>query len=849
MKSQTVSYRQLFSIFLATMLMTLASCSVLKRPDPGSSVNNQLGAAIQSHLAASNASSESELSTALSKMKISKAARVVVSQHKANIINLYRTDTLLLVIQNQYRDNKLAEKLVDNNDTSSAISTLVRLFPIDAYRILTYVTENSLINEDTLLVIAVENKLDPTIVLEASATGMENSVTPLIHSAGIVIYGQDEDYTSEVRYREVGDNTWLPALKLAWEPIYGALSGSIVHLNADTAYEVEVEVTDYYGYKEEYSFNFQTRPNSPPIDPNKIYYLSEIYSGGQLDLEALNIYGSEDGYAKIIGDGQVIDAGNEYLSAVNIGSQAFIMLENLTIKGGERYGVFARNTHDIWIKGCDISGYGRIASVYKGGKGYSSESSTSPINYDSGIYLEKTGLSVIEECKIHDPNGKANHWGNGHPNGPNALQVYAYHPEEQFRGQMIVRNNSFYGTDTHRFNDVIEGRKNTWRNGGFVRDSAIYGNYLAYANDDLIEIDGGQRNVLVYENEFTQGYAGVSIAPNMLGPSYIFHNNIHDLGDERGKEWTAIKAGGLLSKPGGKTYIIENLIITDRNGITASQVNNDNSFWLEVMNNIIINRKKSNMVGLGIYDDQKFISSKFINNVIFNTQSQTSYLDVSSDSLSEHHLTNDSQFLEVLLSKTSTHLPVYIEDLIYNFSRQKDIEGQLISSPNLYFDMENISPFANQTKYGTVDVDKDSSITITGNGWYKVPVDIDIGANTELSISYEAEGRIEIGGIALETDNKVTQSRVFKFVGVQPYGNNLTNLSRNKMATTLSFNLDGYDLGKIKYIVFILDNDVNQSNNNSSIKFSNVSITGLHGATPNVSKAGATALKDILVGQ
>ena len=69
------------------------------------------------------------------------------------------------------------------------------------------------------------------------------------------------------------------------------------------------------------------------------------------------------------------------------------------------------------------------------------------------------------------------------------------------------------------------------------------------------------------------------------------------------------------------------------------------------------------------------------------------------------------------------------------------------------------------------------------------------------------------------------------------------------MATTLSFNLDGYDLGKIKYIVFILDNDVNQSNNNSSIKFSNVSITGLHGATPNVSKAGATALKDILVGQ
>ena len=135
MKSQTVSYRQLLSVFIVTMLMSLVSCSVSKHSDKGSSVNNQLGASIQTHLAASNASSESELSTALSKMKISKAARLVVSQHKANIINLYRTDTLLLVMQNQYRDNKLAENFADNNDTPSAISTLVRLFPIDAYRI------------------------------------------------------------------------------------------------------------------------------------------------------------------------------------------------------------------------------------------------------------------------------------------------------------------------------------------------------------------------------------------------------------------------------------------------------------------------------------------------------------------------------------------------------------------------------------------------------------------------------------------------------------------------------------------------------------------------------------------
>lgn len=122
----------------------------------------------------------------------------------------------------------------------------------------------------------------------------------------------------------------------------------------------------------------------------------------------------------------------------------------------------------------------------------------------------------------------------------------------------------------------------------------------------------------------------------MLGPSYLFHNYIHDLGDERGKEWTAIKAGGLLAKPGGKTYILENYIVTNRNGIAASNVNNDNSFWLEVRNNIIINRNKSNMVGLGIYDKQKYFLSNFYNNVIYNIQAEAPYIEVAHDSIKEH---------------------------------------------------------------------------------------------------------------------------------------------------------------------------------------------------------------------
>ena len=824
MKSQTVSYRQLFSIFIVTILMTLVSCSVLKRPDPGSSVNNQLGAAIQSHLAASNASSDSELSTSLSKMKISKAARVVVSQHKANIINLYRTDTLLLVMQNQYRDNKLAENLVDNKDTPSAISTLVRLFPIDAYRILTYVTENSLINEDTLLAIAVENKLDPTIVLEASAAGMENSVTPLIHSAGIVIYGQEEDNSSEVRYREVGDNTWLPALELAWEPIYGALSGSIVHLKPDTQYEVEIIVTDYFQSKAQYSFNFKTQPNTPPINPNKVYYLSEIYNGGQLNLEELNIFGDENGYAKIIGDGQVIYAGDEYLSAVNIGSQAYVMLENLKIKGGRRYGIYAKNTHNIWVNDCDISGFGRVATLYKDHIGYESSDSSSPINYDSGIYLERTGKSVIENCKIHSPTPKANHWGYGHPNGPNALQIHANHPIREFQGQMIVRYNSFYGTNEHRFNDVIEGRKNAESTGGFVRDSAIHDNYLAFANDDLIEIDGGQRNVLVYNNEITAGYVGISIAPNMLGPSYIFHNYIHDLGDERGKEWAAIKAGGLMALPGGKSFILENYINTNRNGIAASAMRGDSSFWLEARNNVIINRLKNNNVGLGVLDKEKYGESKFVNNIIFNTKVMRPYFELNTDKLLEHPDSHDWSPLWETETK-SLSLPVSSENIIKNFSRNQSVKAENeINSQKLFIDEEKVTVFHNQAINGTVTVFDENSVLITGNGWYKVPLENEFDEGDIFRFDLSVEGYAEVVGISFETDNILSQNKVLQFAGTQSIGHDLRPELGATGSKTIEVNLSEYNLNSSSYIVFILDNDDANLSKGSKVYFQDLKI-------------------------
>lgn len=321
-----------------------------------------------------------------------------------------------------------------------AIELLIELFPVDSYAMLRKMQLKLEINREQLLAAIVAANLDPTLVFAESSSGLENSVTPLIHSAGIVLHNQDESSNNTVKYRKSGDNKWRNASSLVWEPIYGSLSGSLIYLDENTSYEVEITVNTIDD-ESVHIFTFETRPDSPPIDPNKVFYLSEIYSGGQLNLEDLNIFGSQNGYAKIIGDGPIVDAGDEFLSAVHIGRQSYVMLENLTIKGGKRYGIYSDRTHNIWIKGCNISAYGRKAGYYKNGKAYETSSSNLPINYDSGIYLEKTGVSVIEDCEIYNQNLGANHWGNGHPNGANAIQVWAYHPDEALRGQLIIRNN------------------------------------------------------------------------------------------------------------------------------------------------------------------------------------------------------------------------------------------------------------------------------------------------------------------------------------------------------------------------------------------------------------------------
>ncbi|MGQ8365227.1 right-handed parallel beta-helix repeat-containing protein [Glaciecola sp. 1036] len=399
-------------------------------------------------------------------------------------------------------------------------------------------------------------------------------ITPLINSASITVNTQANQLVN-VKIKPKDKKVRYQQVKLHWEPIYGTMSGSAFDLNPATEYEVVIE--SELLKKEKYSF--KTRANKPRIE--KIIYLKDLYKGGSLDVLDLEKEITKNGWTQIDGTGVTITGDKNSDFAINLGNLEYVYLTNIKIDYAKRFGIYAHKASNIWIDSCDIRNFGRNIVEHRNGIGYAAASDTSAVNRDAGIFLNQSGQVVIEHCKITSPNHSANSWKFGHPRGASALQISADHPNKQKQGQYIIRFNQFYGSDNNRFNDVIESKMNGRRHGGFIRDSVIHNNYLAYSNDDLIELDGGQSNVAFYNNKLEYGFCGISIAPNMWGPSYIFNNTFLMLGDSRGRSYSNIKSGGLFVAPGGVSLIADNQFYNPKLKIAFPGLQKDSSVWVE----------------------------------------------------------------------------------------------------------------------------------------------------------------------------------------------------------------------------------------------------------------------------
>lgn len=431
-------------------------------------------------------------------------------------------------------------------------------------------------------------------------------VKPTFESCSIYAFADEAEETCNLYYREASTSSW----EKGYSPVYNKenkeFRGSLVHLNENTDYEVKAEIYCSGEKIKEYKANFRTWDSNPTIA--KTYNISQFKEYDSPSYTIKNIIGKPNAWIRIIGDDDVkaIDTHKPY--AIKIENSQYIILEKIKVVGGARHGIFIpEGCSHIRILNCNISKWGRI-STNQNERGVYLDEDNNKINFDAGIRLEQVENIVVERCYIHDPKAKTNPWKGTIEDGPYKGTNYrSTHPEgpsgiyvRQAIGGIVIRYNDIIGGQEHRFNDAIETGENGYKDGGFNRDSDIYGNVMAFGQDDGIELDGAQCNIRFFNNRIEQMLCGISTAPNMQGPSYIFNNVIWNLGDVKGNESVSVKNGGGSTYSLGRQFFFNNTMVVTKNGMAGIGFGKDKNremFIATTRNNIFVSETNPVITG------------------------------------------------------------------------------------------------------------------------------------------------------------------------------------------------------------------------------------------------------------
>jgi len=353
---------------------------------------------------------------------------------------------------------------------------------------------------------------------------------PTFNSCSYYFHASD-NAAIRVEYKNANQTAWLSAHPTVCDSPEYIHKGSLFFLDEDAEYQIRI----FSGSDGKLitQTTFRTWSSTPHIA--KTIDLSTLPNTAQEGL-VITEQGAPDAWIKYTAPpGWIIKRtirDNDTQDGVLVmkGLQ-YIILENLTIEGGKRHGICIENCDFIRILNCDISGWGRkgVQQFVNGGScGTYLDSEGRVIDYDGAIQIRKSYGTVVERCYIHDPRGRSNSWLFSHASGPQAIVA------DYTRGGNVIRWNDFIGSDEHRWNDVIECLDNYHPAGGLFRDSDIFGNYLAFGNDDGIELEGGGMNLRFVGNKIEGTIGGVSTGASMLGPQYVIGNLLVNLGDEEG---------------------------------------------------------------------------------------------------------------------------------------------------------------------------------------------------------------------------------------------------------------------------------------------------------------------------
>ena len=402
-------------------------------------------------------------------------------------------------------------------------------------------------------------------------------------------FDYDDDKTvqsSEVTYRKAGSDEWRKAYEPFVDTIEKQVRGSIVKLDDNTQYEVKVKVNYTDTTSEESAAIITTWNDNPDYTVVSLEeYLGSFRHSGKVITEPLELHGiqgTKDNPILVDCTGYSVEAGYNTTAALVIDSCNYVTFEGLTVKGGYRCGVAINGScENVRLSGFDISGFGRTGALRENGLRYRDGSS---VNYDAGILLLDGKGITIENSYIHDARAKTNSWAGDtwdrtHPAG--SCGIYY-----RVNNSCVIRNNRIIGNNEHRWNDGIEGYANSYYTGGPCRDVDIYGNTIMYGQDDAIELDGGQINIRVYKNRIEQTYCGISVVPNLIGPSYLYENVIKNLGDSTGTCGTALKAGGFTNN--SITYVFNNTCVVNNRIVQNITYGDSSVFNFVTKNNIFI---------------------------------------------------------------------------------------------------------------------------------------------------------------------------------------------------------------------------------------------------------------------
>lgn len=364
-----------------------------------------------------------------------------------------------------------------------------------------------------------------------------------------------EDFSSRVQYRVQGSEQWLDALPMVYIWKEKRAASSILKLQENTAYDVRVSFTDK---GQEDKVEGQLHTLTPVVPIAKTIELGPDNYSGSLDISD---EGSPNGYIRYVAKpGFVLQGNMDSSNAITISGARYVILEGLTILGAKINGINIIGSDWIQIRNCDIAGFARIGVQRPDINGAYYENDRR-LNNDAGIRIMGSNHILLEGNYIHDPRGTSNSWFHSHPAGPNAV----------FVGEstaVAIRYNDFVGCDAHRWNDVIEGAGNGSRTGSIYQDAEVCGNYLAFGNDDGIELDGGQSNARFFYNKSEGLLCGISTAPCLIGPSYQYQNLICDLSDVYGLAGASIKNN--FSDAGkGTIFFFNNTIAGPGGGISS----------------------------------------------------------------------------------------------------------------------------------------------------------------------------------------------------------------------------------------------------------------------------------------